>query len=81
MNFDDSQVDSFIAQADVTQDEAQRFMLYNQAEELAVHEVAWIPHAQNKNFYLVQIYLRGFMQDAAGLTPDTAWSDVEVILH
>jgi peptide/nickel transport system substrate-binding protein/oligopeptide transport system substrate-binding protein len=81
MNFEDAKVDQLTAQADVTQDQAQRFALYGQAEELAVDEVAWIPFSQSKNIYVFQPYVNGFVQDAGGLTPDNVWPNVQIMSH
>jgi oligopeptide transport system substrate-binding protein len=81
MNFENAQVDQLTAQADVEQDQAKRFALYNQAEELAVDEVAWIPTTQGKNIYVFQSWVKGFAQNAGGLTPDLAWPDVSITAH
>ncbi len=81
MNFEDPQVDQLTAQADVEQDQAKRFALYNQAEELAVDEVAWIPFNQGKNIYVFQPWVKGFVQSAGGLTPDLVWPNVSIAAH
>lgn len=81
MNFSDPKVDQLLDQADVTQDQNQRFALYNQAEELAVDEVAWIPIYQQKNLYAFQSYIHGFVQDSGGLTPQSIWGDVYIEAH
>lgn len=81
MNFEDPKVDQLTAQADVEQDQTKRFDYYAQAEELAVDEVAWIPTTQGKNIYLFQPWVKGFIQNAGGLTPDIAWPDVSIAAH
>ena len=81
MNFEDPKIDQLTAQADVEQDQAKRFAEYGQAEELAVDEVAWIPTNQGKNIYVFQPYIKGFVQNAGGLTPDLSWPDVSIAAH
>ncbi|HEY7348370.1 MAG TPA: peptide ABC transporter substrate-binding protein [Ktedonobacterales bacterium] len=81
MNFENPQVDQLVAQADVEQDQAMRISLYNQAEELAVDGVAWIPISQGKNVYTFQTYVKGFVQDAGGLTPDNVWPNISIAAH
>jgi peptide/nickel transport system substrate-binding protein/oligopeptide transport system substrate-binding protein len=81
MNFHDTNLDSLCAQADVEQDQAKRNSLYNQAEELAVDEVGWIPIFQQKNLYSFQTYIHGFVQDSGGLTPQDVWGDVYIEAH
>ena len=76
MNFENPQVDQLLAQADVAQSPTTRFALYNQAEELAVDQVAWIPYAQAKNFTLFQKDVHGYALDAAGYTPPDVWANV-----
>jgi oligopeptide transport system substrate-binding protein len=81
MNFSNSQVDSLVAQADASLDNNQRDSLYNQAEEIAVQNVAWIPFEQGKNIYTFQKYVSGFVVDAQGLTPPEAWVNVKILQH
>ncbi|HEY7414277.1 MAG TPA: peptide ABC transporter substrate-binding protein, partial [Ktedonobacteraceae bacterium] len=81
MNFSNSQVDSLAAEADASLDAKKRLADYNQAEELAVQNVAWIPFSQGKNIYVFQKWVSGFVQDAQGLTPDISWPDVQILQH
>ena len=81
MNFSNSQVDSLVAQADSSLDNNQRDSLYNQAEEVAIQNVAWIPFEQGKNIFVHQKYVSGFVIDAQGLTPPEAWTDVQILQH
>ncbi len=81
MNFNDPNFDALTNKADVEQNQATRFTEYNQAEELAVDEVAWIPFSQSKNTYVVQPWVSGFTVDAGGLIPDSVWANVYVTQH
>jgi oligopeptide transport system substrate-binding protein len=82
MNFNNAQVDSLVAQADsapVLNDQV--LSLYNQAEEAAIDNVAWIPFEQSKNIYVFQKYVKGFAIDAQGITPDIWWANVQILNH
>jgi oligopeptide transport system substrate-binding protein len=81
MNFNNAQVDSLVKQADSSTDPNQRLSLYNQAEEIAIDNVAWIPFSQGKNLYVFQKYVSGFVIDAQDLTPDIAWANVKILQH
>jgi len=80
-NFRNPQFDQLATQADVDQTPAHRLSTYNQMEELAVDNVAWIPFDQQKNTYLVEPWVKGFSIDAGGLTPDDVWSGVTIQQH
>ncbi len=81
MNFCNQDVDSKVAQADASLDNNQRDTLYNQAEEIAIDQVSWIPFEQGKTIYTHQKWVSGFTIDAQGLTPDIAWPDVQILQH
>ncbi len=81
MNFNDPNFDALTNKADVDQNQTERFSLYNQAEELAVDEVGWIPFSQNKNTYVVQPWVHGLSIDAGGLVPDSEWANIYVTQH
>ncbi len=81
MNFNDPNFDALTNKADVDQNPTDRFNLYNQAEEIAVDDVGWIPFSQNKNTYVVQPWVQGLSVDAGGLVPDSEWANVYVTQH
>ncbi len=81
MNFSNPQVDSLVKQGDTEQDLNSRIAAYNQAEEIAVDQVAWAPLFQGKNIYVFQKYVKGFSIDAQGLSPDIMWPNVEILAH
>jgi peptide/nickel transport system substrate-binding protein/oligopeptide transport system substrate-binding protein len=80
-NFSNAQVDSLIKQGDILQDLNARTAAYNQAEEIAVDQVAWIPVFQAKNIYVFQKYVRGFTIDAQGRSLDNVWPNVQILSH
>jgi peptide/nickel transport system substrate-binding protein/oligopeptide transport system substrate-binding protein len=57
---------TIMAQADKELDPNQRFALYNQAEQLLVQSVAWIPVGQSLSFYDVRDTVAGFGLTALG---------------
>ena len=81
MNFSNPDVDSKVAQADSAADLSSRTPLYNQAEEIAIDNVAWVPLFQAKTIYVFQKYLKGFSIDSEGLSPDISWSNVQILSH
>jgi ABC-type oligopeptide transport system substrate-binding subunit len=54
---------------------------YNQAEEIAVDQVAWVPLFQPKNIYVFQNYVKGFTIDAQGRSLDNIWPNVKLLSH
>jgi oligopeptide transport system substrate-binding protein len=78
MNFDDPQIDQLVAKADVDQNAKERYQLYDQVEELAVDEGAWMPYSQAKTVYVYQNNVHGYIQDAGGLTPPDVWANVYI---
>jgi oligopeptide transport system substrate-binding protein len=61
--------------------ETDRMSLYNQAEQLLVTNVAWIPLSQGKTFYNVPSYVRNLQLDPYGLIPLTgpdSWETIEL---
>lgn len=76
MNFDDPQIDNLVKQADVDQNQTERYQLYDQVEQLAVQEEAWAPYSQYKNVYVYQKNVHGYVLDAGGLTPPDSWANV-----
>jgi ABC-type transport system substrate-binding protein len=58
-----------------------RLSLYNQAEQLLVDQVAWIPLAQAKVFYTLPPYIHNFTLDSQGVLPLGAWQRVYLTAH
>jgi oligopeptide transport system substrate-binding protein len=58
-----------------------RMSLYNQAEQLLVTNVAWIPLSQGKTYYNVQPFVRNLQLDPSGLIPLTgpdSWETIDL---
>ena len=68
--------DKLVDEADViVGDDAQRMSLYNQAEQLAVDDVGWLPLFNPTLNVLMRSYVSGFVFTGQGITvPD--WSAV-----
>ncbi len=58
--YSNPQVDDLLAQAAATEDNTQRLSLYNQAEQIIVHDEPWIPLYYDKASYLVKPNVHGF---------------------
>jgi peptide/nickel transport system substrate-binding protein/oligopeptide transport system substrate-binding protein len=81
MNFSNTDVDGLVAKGDSGLDANARLGFYNQAEEIAVQQVAWIPITQGKTIYVFQKWVSGYNVSAQGTTPDIAWSSVKILKH
>ena len=60
MKYSNEQVDDLLEKARVEQDEATRYELYQQAEEIIVQEAAWIPLYHGKSNALVKPYVQDY---------------------
>jgi peptide/nickel transport system substrate-binding protein/oligopeptide transport system substrate-binding protein len=67
------EADTLTQQADASNDPAQRYALYNQAEQLYINAVAWCPIFQGTAVYLARGQVHGWQLDGRGLTPNDAW--------
>jgi oligopeptide transport system substrate-binding protein len=56
-----AEVDRLLEQADTEADEATRLSLYQQAEEIIVNEVPWIPLFHDKFSVLIKPYVKGYL--------------------
>ena len=61
MKYSNEQVDDLLERARVEQDEATRYELYQQAEEIIVQEAAWIPLYHGKSNALVKPYVKNYL--------------------
>lgn len=59
--FNNPEVDALIEQAQTEQDEAKRFQLYQQAEQIIVDEAPWIPLYHGKDNALIKPYVQNFL--------------------
>ena len=67
-----------MAQADVTQDQAKRLQLYNQAEQEIVNEVAWIPRFQKSFTFVRKPCLVGMADNPQETYPPDNWGNVYI---
>jgi oligopeptide transport system substrate-binding protein len=58
--YSNPEVDALLEEARTEQDQAKRFKLYQQAEEIIVQDVPWIPLFHGKNNALVKPYVKGY---------------------
>ncbi|MGE5334598.1 MAG: ABC transporter substrate-binding protein, partial [Nitrososphaerota archaeon] len=77
----DPNLDALFKQADVEQDPAKRMGLYNQAEQMVINEVPWIPYEQAKALWRMRPWVRGFGLNSVGLMVDIAWPNVAIASH
>ncbi len=59
-------VDDLLEKARVEADPGQRMALYQQAEEIIVHEAPWIPLFHGVNYILVKLHVHGLQPTAQG---------------
>jgi peptide/nickel transport system substrate-binding protein/oligopeptide transport system substrate-binding protein len=77
----DPALDKIFKQADLERDPNKRMTLYNQAEQMVVNEVPWIPYEQSKALWRMRPWVRGFGLNSLGLMVDTAWPNVYIASH
>jgi ABC-type oligopeptide transport system substrate-binding subunit len=56
-----SEVDRLLEQADTEQDTAQRLALYQQAEQIIVNDVPWIPLFHDEYSVLIKPYVKDYV--------------------
>jgi peptide/nickel transport system substrate-binding protein/oligopeptide transport system substrate-binding protein len=76
----DPAANTLMAKAD-TDLRPDRMLLYHQAEQLLVDQVAWIPLDQAKVFYTVPAYVRNFTLDSQGVLTQGTWQQVYLSAH
>jgi oligopeptide transport system substrate-binding protein len=59
-NYSNPEFDRLVIQARTEQDQNKRLQLYQQAEQLAISDAAWIPMWFEKNYVLVKPYVKGY---------------------
>ncbi len=75
------QIQQQLEQADVATNQAQRFQLYNQAEQQLVNDVAWLSIYQQNTTRLVKSYVVGLKFNAADVQPPDSWVNVYIAAH
>ncbi len=76
-HWSDPNFDRLTDQADIERDPGKRMDLYNQAEQIAIDKVGWLPLYNSKGTILMRPGVSGLLYTAQGLFAD-AWSKVTV---
>jgi peptide/nickel transport system substrate-binding protein/oligopeptide transport system substrate-binding protein len=79
-----AQANTLMAEADINQDPTSRYQQYNQAEQLLVDQVAWLPYGQQVQSWTVQPWVHGYYLPAAGLqvlTGPESWQSLYLTAH
>jgi oligopeptide transport system substrate-binding protein len=77
----DKQADALMKQADANPDLKGRLVQYQQAEQILVTQVGWLPLDQATTWWEVKPYLQNFTLTAGGLTPKESWQTMFVTAH
>jgi peptide/nickel transport system substrate-binding protein/oligopeptide transport system substrate-binding protein len=72
---------TLMAQADQNLDPASRAQQYNQAEQLLVTAVAWIPNFQQKTVYNLPTYVQNYKFSSLGVVTLQSWQQVYLNSH
>ena len=75
------EADTLMAEADQNLDTTSRLQEYNQAEQLLVTEVAWIPLSQSKSYWSAPAYVHNFAYDSLGLIPLSQMAQIYLTSH
>jgi oligopeptide transport system substrate-binding protein len=77
-HYSNAQFDQLVDQADVETDQAKRLQLYQQAEQIALTEVGWLPLYYGKANLLIRSTVQGLVVTPQGLFPKGDWTKVTV---
>jgi oligopeptide transport system substrate-binding protein len=77
-HYSNAQFDKLVDQADVETDPAKRMPLYQQAEQIALQEVGWLPLYYGKADILIRSTVHGIVVTPQGLFPQEDWTKVTV---
>ncbi|HEX9038250.1 MAG TPA: peptide ABC transporter substrate-binding protein [Ktedonobacterales bacterium] len=75
----DQQADALLKAADANPDQTSRLQQYQQAEQLLVTDVAWIPLDQRTVWWETSPKLQGFTIAATGLIPRESWQTMYLV--
>lgn len=78
VGMNDPNFDSLVQQADTEADSTLRMQYYNQAEQLAVDDVGWIPFEQSKLSWRLRTNIHGFSYNGMGVMSDLSWPNVYI---
>lgn len=74
-HWSDTEFDKLTGQADIETDKAKRVTLYNQAEQIAIDKVGWLPLYNGKGSILIRPAVKGITYTAQGLFAED-WTQV-----
>ncbi|HEX9028269.1 MAG TPA: peptide ABC transporter substrate-binding protein [Anaerolineales bacterium] len=77
-HYSNPQFDKLVDQADVETDSAKRLQLYQQAEQIALTEVGWLPLYYGKADILLRSSVQGLVITPQGILPKDDWTKVTV---
>ncbi len=77
----DPTADQLMKAADANPDLNARLQQYQQAEQILVKEVAWLPLYQATTWWETKPYVVGFTVTAGGLTPNESWQNMYIAAH
>lgn len=77
-HYSNPQFDQLVDQADVETDQAKRLQLYQQAEQIALTEVGWLPLYYGKANILMRSTVQGLVITPQGILPKADWTKVTV---
>jgi oligopeptide transport system substrate-binding protein len=73
--------DKLMEQADVNPDQVQRFQEYQQAEQMLVDQVAWVPYSQVVDHWQNRAWIKGYAETALGEPSLDQWLAMYVANH
>jgi peptide/nickel transport system substrate-binding protein/oligopeptide transport system substrate-binding protein len=74
----DATADALMKAADENPDRTARLAQYQQAEQILVKDVAWVPLYQSTIWWETKPYVRNYSVDARGLVPKESWQTVYI---
>jgi oligopeptide transport system substrate-binding protein len=77
-HYSNKQFDQLTDQADVETDATKRYQLYQQAEQIALTEVGWLPLYYGKADILIRPTVKGLVVTPQGIFPNPDWTAVTV---
>jgi peptide/nickel transport system substrate-binding protein/oligopeptide transport system substrate-binding protein len=70
-----------LQQADAEANLATRLLLYQNAEQQLINQVAWIPLYQETNTALLKPYVQGYVVNPLRLVPPNDWANIYIAVH
>ncbi|MFM8320745.1 MAG: ABC transporter substrate-binding protein [Chloroflexota bacterium] len=77
-HYSNAEFDQLVDQADVEPNQTKRLPLYQQAEQIALTEIGWLPLFYGKGSYLLRSTVKGLVMTPQGIFPIQDWTQVSV---